>query len=588
MYRIIKKAFSITAAERPFLFCLEYFFTLCDAILLALSAEFINNFFANLLDISKNDAIFPILTSLLLFGLIKIADEIADGLSNFLGEYYGELAAKKAMNILNEKTQKLDSSLFENTSFLDGQLKAFNGVDDVRSIVNTIMDIFTLYLPYFIVMFIWLYKLNGLLCFIIPLIFFPILISHIIRSKYYIEYEDDTATYRRKLAHYKDCLTSRNFFKETRCFGAENFFLNKYKETLLCLQNLKLKTEIKSNKIKIIAHSFTFLGIGGILVLLIVLTLTGKIHAAAFAAVLYSLSDLYSFMEEIFDFRFGDLVESAGKIKNYFAYLDLPEKEKSGSICIRDIETIRFENVSFSYPSSKINALKNINMCINRNETLAIVGENGSGKTTFAKLLLGLYKPTCGTIKINGFDINLINKENLMSHFSAVFQEHCNYKLTVKDNVAISNFEFLKTKNVDEKINSLLHQCDFSINVIKNKKNILDVKLGKEFDGLDLSGGQWQRLSTARCVFKNAPFFVLDEPTASIDPSEETKMLKQFLSFTKLKTCIIISHRAGLCKFADKVLVFKDGEIVGEGSHSYLMQTNAYYKNLYNCQAEFY
>lgn len=588
MYKIIQKGFRITVSAKPVLFFAEYFFTFCDALLLALSAEYMRKFFDTIFHTSQQLDISAMVKSLCIFAGIKILDEIADGLSNFLGEYYSDYAAEKVLQVLNEKTSKLPAVFFEDTVCLEMKTKAYGSCYAVRRLVHVIMDILTLYLPYFVCMFIWLYRMSAVLTLVIPCIFFPVFISHCIRSKYYTVLEDTLGYLNRKQEHYKACITSRAFLKETRCFGAEQFFLEKYKAVITEIQIAKLRIEIKSIVTKAAAHMATLLGLAGIFILLIVLILQGSINAAIFSVIVYALMDMYSLMEEVFDFRLGELAESAGKIKNYFTYLDTPEDETDGSGCIDTIDSITFENVSFTYPQSEKKVLENIQCTINKHEMVVIVGENGSGKTTLSKLLLGLYRPSAGTIKLNGIDTQLLDKKAVQAHFSAVFQEHCRYALTVGDNVAIADFPQLHEPDIDNLITQSIQKADFRIDGIPDAAVLRLTQLGKTFGGMDVSGGQWQRLSTARCLFRNASILVLDEPSSAIDPAEEARILKQFLRFAENRTCVIISHRIGLGKYADNIIVMKNGRIVETGTHSALMQNNSEYARLYTAQAAHY
>ncbi|MGP1455259.1 MAG: hypothetical protein ACTTJ7_05800 [Treponema sp.] len=176
MYKIIQKGFRITVSAKPVLFFAEYFFTFCDALLLALSAEYMRKFFDTIFHTSQQLDISAMVKSLCIFAGIKILDEIADGLSNFLGEYYSDYAAEKVLQVLNEKTSKLPAVFFEDTVYLEMKTKAYGSCYAVRRLVHVIMDILTLYLPYFVCMFIWLYRMSAVLTLVIPCIFFPVFI----------------------------------------------------------------------------------------------------------------------------------------------------------------------------------------------------------------------------------------------------------------------------------------------------------------------------------------------------------------------------------------------------------------------------
>ena len=246
---------------------------------------------------------------------------------------------------------------------------------------------------------------------------------------------------------------------------------------------------------------------------------------------------------------------------------------------------IEFKNISFKYPNTKRYILKNFNLSIKNGEKIALVGENGAGKTTLIKLLLRFYDVTDGEILVNGINIKNINLEKWYSEIGALFQDFIKYQFTFKENVyfgdqkQINNLELLKDaikkSGADEYLKDL-----------PNKFNQI---IGKMFkDGIDLSGGQWQKLALARAFFKNAPILILDEPTSAIDAKAEYEIFQRVQELQKDKTVIIISHRFSTVRNADKILVLNEGAIIEEGSHETLMKMKGLYAELFNIQAKGY
>ncbi len=248
---------------------------------------------------------------------------------------------------------------------------------------------------------------------------------------------------------------------------------------------------------------------------------------------------------------------------------------------------ISFENVSFTYPGCDSPVLKNINVSIKDGETVAIVGENGSGKTTFVNLLCGMYEPDSGRVCVGGHDI----KENLTSarrSVSAVFQNFGRYDATLRHNITVSD----PTRKEDDEDAVIMELCRLSgfDSCVAEQKNRLDEEIG-DFSrkGNDLSGGQWQKLAITRALWRNrARIMVLDEPTAALDPIAEAEIYKNFAPITGGRTTVMVSHRLGITGIVDRILVFKDGEIVEDGTHSQLLSRGGYYSELYNSQAKWY
>lgn len=223
--------------------------------------------------------------------------------------------------------------------------------------------------------------------------------------------------------------------------------------------------------------------------------LSGEISVGAFAAIYNSIGMLFGIMEE-FTSRIGTHSNNFGLIRNFLRFLDMPSDNRA-NLVISKKYGITMENVSFKYPNAEKDALRNINLKIKPGERIAIVGENGSGKTTLVKLLIGLYKPTEGSVKIGETDVNTVSYKSLFGKVSGVFQKYQRYAFTLKENVSISD---LTSEYSDEKIEKMLVQN----NIDKNNKDIfpngIDTMLSREFDGIDLSGGQWQRIAIARGI----------------------------------------------------------------------------------------
>lgn len=279
---------------------------------------------------------------------------------------------------------------------------------------------------------------------------------------------------------------------------------------------------------------------------------------------------------------------NASFLKLSFEFLDLPNPMYQGSLTVekrrdRDYE-VEFRNVSFQYPGSESFALKNVNMKFRVGERLAVVGENGSGKTTFIKLLSRLYDPTEGEILLNGIDIRKYNYLEYMSIFSVVFQDFKLFAFPLGQNVA-AGMEFDRAH-----VQECLEKAGFGERFM-TLPDSLDTYLYKNFSkqGVDISGGEAQKIALARCLYKDAPFIILDEPTAALDPIAEAEVYTRFNEYVGDKTAIYISHRLSSCRFCEEIAVFDKGQIVQLGSHEQLVkEKQGKYYELWQAQAQYY
>lgn len=275
-------------------------------------------------------------------------------------------------------------------------------------------------------------------------------------------------------------------------------------------------------------------------------------------------------------------------LQNLFEYLDLPNHMYQGSLTVEKRDDneyyVEFRDVSFKYPKTDTYVLKHVNLKFKVGEKLAVVGMNGSGKTTFIKLMCRLYDPTEGEILLNGVNIKKYDYNEYMSIFSVVFQDFRLFSFSLGQNVSASAsydrekvIECLKKAGFAERLNSL--------------PNDLDTFLYKDIDaeGVEISGGEAQKLALARALYKNTPFIILDEPTAALDPISEYEVYSKFNEIAGTKTSIYISHRLASCRFCDKIAVFHEGEIIQIGSHEELLaDRRGKYYELWNAQAQYY
>lgn len=325
----------------------------------------------------------------------------------------------------------------------------------------------------------------------------------------------------------------------------------------------------------------------GIYAVLIYAALQGGITAgsiAKYAACIMMLSENLSRVVQTIQ----STLDNNHYLRRYFSYFDIPNKMYQGSLTVEKRDDneyyVEFRNVSFRYPNTEAYALKNVSLKFKIGEKLAIVGMNGSGKTTFIKLLCRLYDPTEGEILLNGVNIQKYDYDEYMSIFSVVFQDFGLFAFRLGEVVACS-------RNFDEdKVRECLKKANFGSRLDDMPENV-HTYLYKEYDqaGIEISGGEAQKIALARALCKDSPFILLDEPTAALDPVSEYEVYSNFSAISEDKTTVYISHRLASCRFCDQIVVFDQGRIVQHGTHEELLcDEDGKYYELWHAQAQYY
>lgn len=393
--------------------------------------------------------------------------------------------------------------------------------------------------------------------------------------------------YSRTSSHYADDIGSNyQNGKDIRIYGEQDLILNEFRK------NTKGWLDGWTQGIKKIALTcFSECGI----------TLVSNVIMYGFAALraingALTVGDIIGFVMYFSRIRdsinrvaggFGGMSVDLEFMKTAFDFLDIPDEKYKGTIPTekRDDNEYEFEfkHVWFKYPNSEQYALRDVNLKWRIGEKMALVGKNGCGKSTLVKLLCRLYDPTEGEITLNGIDIRKYKYEDYMALFSVVFQDSELFSFSIAENVAAS----------DEYDPELVADCVTRAGLgerLKSMENGIETCLYKHFDehGVEISGGEAQKLCLARAVYKGAPFIVLDEPTASLDPISEHDIYTKFNGIVGTRTAVYISHRLSSCRFCDEITVMEDGTVAERGSHESLIEADGVYKALWEAQAEYY
>jgi len=411
-----------------------------------------------------------------------------------------------------------------------------------------------------------------------------------------VDYEAFTEAqkHRRRADYLKEVLSSRESVEERALFGYTNSIDKMWFDKFEVARKIEFKA-MKRNFIRMKSASIitAFLSMCIALVLLSPVS-RGKISVGMYMSLVTATFSLVQQMSWQLSLVMQEYSKNKVYLKDLTVFSSLKEVEGADllpdtSIQKIPFETIEFKNVYFSYPGTSRNILNGLSMKLSKDKQYAFVGKNGAGKTTITKLLTGLYDNYQGEILINGKDIRDFTQEELKAYFSVVYQDFAKYQVSIKDNVLLGNCGEIVVEN--EK-NALVENALDSMEiteVVNNFPKGIETNLGKLTpDGMDLSGGQWQRVAIARSLVSNAPVHILDEPTASLDPISESRVYKLFGKVSKGRSTILITHRLGAARIADEILVVDEGIIIEQGSHDELIQKNGVYAEMFNAQRSWY
>ena len=593
--RALKLLHSFCPSYFPLLVLKSFFGKLSPYFNLYLSAEIVNEIVG-----ARNKDTLITLVLITVIGNFAIA--ILGGILNRAFGHKETLLYQREAVYYNKKTLGLDYDNLENTEVRQLRRKIvessrinFHGKQlllmSVGRLVNiTISAILALILgiEMFVLMFAsgfsWLIIL--LACLIIVLVAFNVWYSFREKDKMGAVYRNVSQTMidENRIDEAMDCY---NMGKDVRLYRQDKLIM-KIKNYAFDLHKKAFRTmESKRYKINM---PLTFTGIlleAIIYVFVCVYALLGTFGIGSIVKYVGFVETITGCITSYFAV-FADIKYNTPFVEDYLAYFDIPQKMYQGSLTVEKRDDneyyVEFKDVSFKYPGSETYALRHVNMKFKVGEKLAVVGMNGSGKTTFIKLMCRLYDPTEGEILLNGVNIKKYDYDEYLAVFSVVFQDFKLFSFSLGENVA-SGADY----DVD-KVMASLHQSGFGERLATMPEGI-KTTLYKDFDenGVEVSGGEAQKIALARALYKDSPFIILDEPTAALDPIAEYEIYSKFNEIVGDKTAIYISHRLSSCRFCDKIAVFDNGQIVQRGSHDELVadESGKYYE-LWHAQAQYY
>lgn len=492
---------------------------------------------------------------------------------------------------MNRKTMKIDFEHLENPDIMDCFQKAQNACMNSNNGVEGLMLETAMFIESFAITAVGVCILSSMNIWIVLLMLgiaaLNFLVVNHTNKMAKAKVWDPLASWWRKRQYMQNATTSFDAAKDIRMFDLSGWLLQKYRD----LNRIRYEaqktnavlwfwTSVASNVFWTVSQIFVYAW-------LVYLMINQRLTIGNFTLYLASAGTLFEYVSTLLN-GISSILARSREVDDFRSFLDfdggdtpqvgkvLPKHEEYGFV---------FENVSFKYPKAERYALRNLNLTIKAGERLAVVGLNGAGKSTMIKLLLRLYQPTEGRILINGTDIMEYDRDSYYAVFAPVFQQVELFAFPMEENVSMKEPERTDSKWAKECLEAagLAKKIQELPNGTKTEllKNICD-------DGVDLSGGEKQKLALARALYKNGSVVVLDEPTAALDALAEAKLYEDFDKLIGGKTAVYISHRLSSTRFCDKVAMFADGEMVEYGTHAELMEKAGAYAEMFHIQAQYY
>lgn len=402
--------------------------------------------------------------------------------------------------------------------------------------------------------------------------------------------DNKLAELRRKEQYYRGFFNEKGMASEGKIFNLYNYAKENYLKAHKAIYKATFIHKIKVNGINLLSNIIYNFPLAAGYIYLSICVYNGTVSLANMTLF---ISMYVGFVDQVYNTisNISDLRYYAEQSRYAREFMTLPTgiftdydhtKERVSPVSAG--HTIDFLNVTFRYPDTEKNVLENVSFRVEANECVSIIGANGAGKTTLIHLLMRLYDPTDGVILLDGRDLRDYSAESLYEIYGVLFQDYCNYAVSAKESITLSIEDILA-----ERFNNSL-RASTAYKFIDTLEKGRDTILSRAFDpkGRELSVGQKQRIAIARAYYKDAPVIILDEPSASIDPESESEILDSVIEMKGKKNIWLISHRLSTCVFSDRVLLLKDGVLIGNGTHNELLSTNEEYKRMFRLQADRY
>lgn len=383
------------------------------------------------------------------------------------------------------------------------------------------------------------------------------------------------------LSYYQKLFTDKSVLYELKLFNASSYFLEKHAALSMSVLKERLYATLKNNKYYMLSTLISIMLCVLTTAWMVISMQGGLITIGLFLSVISSFKVLLDRSTSMC-FHLSEMSRKYPSLNFFDLFMNIDEMEKVGSAKIDEgCDTIlEFRNVSFRYPDATDYALKNVSFVLHTGERLALVGANGSGKSTVIKLICRLFKPTSGEIYLFGKPLNDLPYEQLQKVISVIFQDFVKYQMSIAENIAFSPLKDASNESIRNAL-SICCREEFPYS--------LEHKLGNiDKDSVNLSEGQWQSIALARVMYANGSLLMLDEPSASLDPIAESRLYNNFATINKGKSCILVTHRLSSVKLCNQILVLDQGSLVEEGTHIELMNNLGLYYRMFQEQSKWY
>ena len=393
---------------------------------------------------------------------------------------------------------------------------------------------------------------------------------------------------KREMDYLRYLAVSKESVKELKVFGLHNYLTERFSK----LADRIFSENVGLARRRFLASSFLTLfstvGYYGAYIYVVSETLRGRISVGTLQFLAGSIAAASLNLQSIFS-AFSGIADQSLFLSDLLTFLGLQptiRSQPNGLPCPRPMRWgIEFRNVSFAYPGTQRLVLRNLNLTLHQGERIALIGENGEGKTTIVKLLTRLYDPTEGAIYLDGVDLREYDLDDYTNQVAVIFQDFMRYDMTARENIAIGRVG--ESHNLEEVVAAA--RKSKADDVVRKLEAGYEQMLGRRFDGgVDLSGGEWQKVALARAYLRDAQILILDEPTASLDAKSEQQVFQQFAELTQNKLSLLISHRFSTVRMADRIVVLENGRIAEEGHHDQLMARDGRYAQMFDMQASSY
>lgn len=559
-------------------FWLMIFAGTIQSILLGLNIIIQAYFFQTVNNYANGGPATKVAIGLLILISSMIVQEISNALLNYVVDKFLDVGIRVITNDLIRKTKKLKPIFFENPENLLKLSRARAGASDLLVfLVFIILGVFG-YLPFFAISIWYMASKNLSLALVFPILLLPAIIGYIANLKINIKKQKAETKISRVRDEYRKYIIG-SAAKEMRTGGFYTFLYDRYKSGWSEVKSVRNKAQSKIFAVDLIVRTITSIAYAGVIYLIVRACLYGDAAAGFLAATISSVEFMFMIMEELMANVFAPFTERYGGINFYVDMMNEAEYVEGDDMTA--IHNIDIRNLSFKYPNQEDYAVKGVDINLAKDKLVAVVGENGSGKSTLLKLVLGLFDDYEGSVEYFDKDHNKISNPNLRDKSSAIFQDFYKYKMLLKENVEISDL-----KNGGDYKDALTKAgLSHEMSIFPNGGETM---LAREFSGVDLSGGQWQRVAIARGVYRDRDIIAFDEPTAAIDPLEESALYNKLREISQNKIGLLITHRIGSARIADEIIVMDKGSVIESGTHEALMEKRGKYFEMVNAQAEWY